>query len=78
MNRMVLLVPMIWLASPAFAHVGDHARFDFASLLAHLFEPDHLFFAGLTIVVGFLAFRAGRRAEARAIEKLIRRPEDRS
>jgi hypothetical protein len=66
------------LSSRAFAHVGDHALFDWAGLIAHLLEPDHLFFAGVTVLTGFLAYRAGRRAEARAIEKLVRRPEDRT
>jgi hydrogenase/urease accessory protein HupE len=64
--------------SPAFAHVGDHAHFDWAGIIAHLVEPDHLFFAAVTIITGFLAFRAGRKVEARAIEKRVRRPEDRS
>jgi hydrogenase/urease accessory protein HupE len=67
----------LFLPSLAFAHVGDHSHFDWVGFWAHLFEPDHLFFAAVTIVVGFLAYRAGRRAEARSTEKLIRRPGDR-
>jgi hypothetical protein len=47
------------------AHVGDHAHFDWAGMLAHLFELDHLFFAAVTILASVLAFRAGRRADAR-------------
>jgi hydrogenase/urease accessory protein HupE len=65
------------LPSTAFAHPGDHVHLDWASTLAHLFEPDHIFFAGVTVFASALAYRAGRRAEARAIEKLVRRPEDR-
>lgn len=47
------------------AHAGDHAHFDWAGLLAHLVEPDHLFFAAVAIIASVLAYRAGRRAEAR-------------
>jgi hydrogenase/urease accessory protein HupE len=65
------------LPSLAFAHPGEHAHLDWASALAHLFEPDHIFFAAVTVIASVLAYRAGRRAEARAIEKLVRRPEDR-
>jgi hypothetical protein len=55
----------ILFASPAFAHVGDHAHFDLMGMLAHLFEADHLVFAGITVIATVLAFRAGRRAEAK-------------
>ncbi len=65
------------LPSAAFAHPGDHAHLGWASALMHLLEPDHIFFAIVTVVASVLAYRAGRRAEARAIEKLVRRPEDR-
>lgn len=47
------------------AHVGGHAHFDWAGLFTHLFEPDHLFFAAVAIIASVLAYRAGRRAEAR-------------
>jgi hypothetical protein len=56
-------------AAPAHAHPGDHGHFSWSELAGHLFEPDHLFFAALTIVVGILAFRAGRRVERRARER---------
>ncbi|MCA3594765.1 MAG: hypothetical protein ING72_07230 [Methylobacterium sp.] len=65
------------LPSVALAHPGEHAHLDWMSALAHFFEPDHIFFAIVTIIAGLLAYRAGRRAEARAIEKRVRRPEDR-
>jgi hypothetical protein len=65
------------LPTAAWAHPGDHSHFDWAGFWGHLFEPDHLFFAAVTIIAAVLAYRAGRRAEARAIEKLVRRTEDR-
>ncbi|MCU0818457.1 MAG: HupE/UreJ family protein [Beijerinckiaceae bacterium] len=66
------------LPSATFAHPGEHAHLGFVAALAHLFEPDHLLFAAITVIASVLAYRAGRRAEARAIEKLVRRPEDRA
>lgn len=69
----------LWIGSavPAFAHVGSHGGLDVAALMAHLFEPDHLFFAAVTIVASVLAYRAGRRAEARAVKNPVSRREDR-
>lgn len=66
--KKLLAVPPLVLASivPAAAHVGDHAHFDFVGAIAHLLEPDHLVFAGVTVIATVLAFRAGRRAEAKA------------
>ena len=57
------------LSGPAFAHVGEHGGLSLAALAAHFFETDHLVFAGLAVAVGLLAFRAGRRAEARAVRR---------
>lgn len=54
------------LATPAFAHQGDHTHFDWAGLLAHVFEADHIVFAIIAVLTGVFAYRAGRRAEARA------------
>jgi hypothetical protein len=53
------------LPSAALAHAGDHGDLDFAAALAHLFEPDHIVFAAVTVIAILLAYRAGRRAEAR-------------
>lgn len=68
MNRLVLLFSIVF-AFPAFAHQGDHTHFDWAGLLAHVFEPDHVIFAGIAVVAALIAYRAGRRAEARAIAR---------
>jgi hydrogenase/urease accessory protein HupE len=65
MNRTVYALLALLAASPAFAHPGDHSHFDWAGFWAHLFEPDHLFFAAAALVASLLAYRAGRRAEAR-------------
>jgi hypothetical protein len=54
------------LPSAALAHPGEHAHLDWVGALAHLFEPDHLFFAAVMVIASVLAYRAGRRAEARA------------
>ncbi len=47
-------------------HVGDHTGISLNALGLHLLEPDHLIFAGLTVITGLLAYRYGRRVEARA------------
>ena len=59
-------IPFLMLALPALAHQGDHTGFDWAGLVAHVFEADHIVFAAIAVLTGILAFRAGRRAEARA------------
>jgi hypothetical protein len=53
------------LATPAWAHPGDHSRFAWRELADHLFEPDHLVFAALIVITGVLAYRLGRRAGTR-------------
>ncbi len=69
-------VPFLLLASPALAHQGDHTGFDIAGLLAHVFETDHIVFAAIAVLTGILAYRAGRRAEARvhAAKEISRDP----
>ena len=46
-------------------HIGDHTVLRLNELAAHLFEPDHVFFAALTVIVGVMAYKHGRRTEAR-------------
>ena len=53
-------------STAASAHLGDHTGFGWISLARHLFEPDHLVFIALIVLVGLLAWRLGRRAERRA------------
>ena len=46
-------------------HIGDHTHLGLWSLVSHLIEPDHVFFAVLTVAVGVGAYRYGRKVEAR-------------
>ncbi|KAF0226633.1 MAG: hypothetical protein FD175_3000 [Beijerinckiaceae bacterium] len=64
-----VIVVLSMLPLPALAHQGDHTGFDWAGLLAHVFETDHMVFAAIAVVTGILCFRAGRRAEAKAMAK---------
>lgn len=64
--KKLLFIPIVFLASPAFAHFGDHTVFALMDLLAHVFETDHIVFAAIAVLTGVLAYRAGRRAEARS------------
>lgn len=66
MQRLVYSLVPIGLATPAIAHPGDHARMSFVELVQHYAEPDHLVFLALTVIVGCLAYRWGRRVEAQA------------
>ena len=61
---------------PAAAHVGEHTGMSLSQLASHVFETDHIVFATIAVAVGILAYRAGRRAEARAIA--VRSKDDRS
>jgi hydrogenase/urease accessory protein HupE len=64
--RYVAVAFFALLATPASAHPGEHARMSVVQLINHYAEPDHLAFLALTVIVGWVAYRAGRRAEARA------------
>lgn len=70
-----LVTLLLWTA-PAFAHVGEHGGMTLSRLLSHLFETDHVVFAAIAVTVGILSYRAGRRAEARAIK--VRSKDDNS
>lgn len=72
MIRATTIAMLAAAATPALAHPGDHAGFDFAALAAHVFEPDHIIFATLAGIIGVLAYKAGRRAEARARTQEVR------
>ncbi len=63
------------MAGNATAHPGDHVRMSPTELIAHYAEADHLAFLALTVIVGWLAYRAGRRTEARAHAKSHNREE---
>lgn len=77
MMKKLIFVPFVILSLPALAHQGDHTRFDIAGLIAHVFEWDHLVFAAIAVLTGVLAFRAGRRAEARVHAKRERNHDSR-
>ena len=51
--------------TPALAHPGDHSQFSYLQLAWHLLEVDHLVFVAVTILVGVLAYRAGKRSAQR-------------
>lgn len=64
------LLPLMFAATPAFAHPGDHLGMDLVALAAHFFEPDHIIFATLAGVIGVLAYRAGlRKGAAQSVTK---------
>lgn len=64
MKRLTIFA-LALLATPAFAHQGDHSHFDLAGLIAHIFEPDHVIFAAIAVLTGIFAYRAGKKAGAR-------------
>lgn len=61
--------------TPALAHSGDHSGMSLVEVIGHYAEADHLFFLALSVLVGVLAFRAGRRFEAKARASAKRREE---
>ena len=61
------------LATPALAHPGGHEHMTFLELVQHVAQPDHLALLALIVIVGWLAFRSGRRIEAKA--KAAARPQ---
>ena len=50
------------MASPAFAHPGDHVFSMLGSLVHLLTEPDHLAMMAVAAVVGFFIYRRARRS----------------
>ena len=65
MKRLIAL-PLLLSCAPVLAHPGAHQGMNLAELAGHLFETDHIIFALVAVAVGLLAYRAGRRAEARS------------
>jgi hypothetical protein len=64
--RFRIIVATVLLSAPALAHPGEHGGFSLRELATHILEPDHILFAVLAAAVGVSAYRAGRRAEAKA------------
>jgi hypothetical protein len=65
-TRLFFAVLIAVASTPAFAHVGDHSFVrTTADAMWHVLEADHIVFAVLTVLVGVMAYRAGRRAVAR-------------
>jgi hypothetical protein len=60
------------LSSAASAHPGEHGHMSLVDIITHYAEPDHLAFLALTVIVGYVAYRLGRRTEARATVKAKR------
>ena len=48
-----------------FLHIGDHSMLHLDQIPWHLLEPDHIFFIAFAAIVGVLAYRHGRKVEAR-------------
>lgn len=67
--RNIAILLFFLIATPTLAHVGDHAAFSMKALLGHLLELDHIAFAVIGAGAAWLAFKAGRRAEARAQQR---------
>ncbi|MEZ5844407.1 MAG: hypothetical protein R3D27_11850 [Hyphomicrobiaceae bacterium] len=68
-RRLTLSALLLGMPHAALAHPGTHDRMYVLDLARHIAEPDHLAFAAVTLVVAVLAYRHGRRAEARASAK---------
>ncbi len=66
LRRFAIASSLAGLATPAFAHPGGHAQMSLLEIAKHYAEPDHLAFLALTVIVGWLAFRWGRRVEAKS------------
>lgn len=64
-NSILAAVSMLG-ASAAQAHPGQHEHMSLAQIIQHYAEPDHLAFLALTVIVGGLAYRLGRRVEAKS------------
>lgn len=64
MNRLAF-IPLALLATPAFAHFGDHTGMSLREVFDHVFETDHIVFAAIAVLTGILAYRAGKKAGQR-------------
>ena len=67
MRTSILMAVSMLVAGAAHAHPGQHEHMSITQLIQHYAEPDHLAFLALTVIVGGLAYRIGRRAEAKAL-----------
>ena len=76
-RALAFLAATLLTTQTAAAHPGDHVHMSLSQLIAHYAEADHLAFLALTVIVGCLAYRAGRRTEAR-VQSKARDPEGRS
>jgi hypothetical protein len=68
---MACLLALSTLTAAAAAHPGNHTQMTLIELVRHTAEADHLAFLALNVIVGILAFRAGRRAEAKVMVKRL-------
>ncbi|MFM9942257.1 MAG: hypothetical protein ACKVP7_22465 [Hyphomicrobiaceae bacterium] len=77
-NRFLLALSACLVATPALAHPGEHGRMSAVEVIQHYAEPDHLAFLALTVLVGWLGYRYGRRVEARAAARVRTSGKDRT
>ncbi len=73
--RLFLAVFAMAVVTPVAAHPGDHVRLSAVELIQHYTEPDHLAFLALSALVGCVAYRHSRRAEARQNVTVAKRDE---
>ena len=73
LTRSIIVFSFAVAGTPAFAHPGGHSHMSIREIVQHYAEPDHLAFLALVVIVGVLAYRFGRRIEAKANAKPARR-----
>ena len=73
--RMLITALLAMSASPALAHPGGHGHMSLSEIVQHYAEPDHLAFLVFAALVGYAAYRYGRRIEAKAVTR--KQPVDR-
>ena len=61
------LLALTAMSTVAAAHPGEHGHMSLVQIIGHYAEADHLAFLALTVIVGWVAYRLGRRAEAHAV-----------
>ena len=59
-----------------FLHIGDHSTLRIDQLPWHLLEADHVVFMAFALIVGVMAYRHGRRVEARVQAQRKDKPHD--
>jgi hypothetical protein len=69
MLRIAIALAVMFTATIASAHPGDHAGLSMSAMGQHLLDWSHLPLALVSVTAGVLAFRAGWRAKARVLAR---------